>query len=156
MSTTSKHIFLQVNTEAIALLNAEYHGDIPDASVLAQTILYEQGSLALGGPIRDMTIDVEPGQELYFTILPLTLYGYNKVYFNDFIQDATTSIITKLPQFDSHILSFSISIDETAPVGAEERFDMMAVVEVYQSDDNPVKIQIKIDPVLRVIQRRQK
>lgn len=155
MTPFSKHIFIQVNTEAIIDLNAKYNGNFPKGSVLEQTILYEQGSMAIGSPIKDMLIDVEQGQELYITILPLQLFGYNKVYFTNFIPQPGSKIIGQLPSFPSHILSCQLGVYEYAEIGAEEHFDLQAVIEEYSGDGNPPKlINITIDPVLRVIQRR--
>jgi hypothetical protein len=154
MPTSSKHIFIQVNTEAIIILNAEYNGNIPNEAVLSQTILYEQGSMALGGPIKDMYIDVEAGQEVYITILPLMLYGYNKIYFSDFIRESGSDIVTNLPKFDTHFLSIKIDIDEFVVIGTKERFGLKAVVEQVLPSGTIDEIGITIDPVLRVIQRR--
>jgi len=156
MTPNSKHIFIQVNTDAIIELYNKYGDRFPDGAILGQTILYEQGSLALGSPIKDMYLDVEAGQEVYLTILPLLLYGHDKVYFSDFIQESAKNIISDLPKFDSHILSYKIVVDENAVVGAEERFGMKAVLEHAQDSDKPLVIDMTIDPVLRVIQRRQK
>lgn len=154
MTPFSKHIFIQVNTEAIIDLNAKYNGNFPKGSVLEQTILYEQGSMAIGSPIKDMLIDVEQGQELYITILPLQLYGYNKVYFNGFSAQSS-NIIQNLPQFNTHELSFSITIDSDVKPGTKDDFILEAVVEEYVGEgEGPKIIQITIDPVLRVIQRR--
>lgn len=154
MTPLSKHIFIQVNTEAIIDLNEKYNGNFPNGSILQQTILYEQGSMAIGSPIKDMLIDVEPGQELYITILPLQLYGYNKVYFTGFSAQSS-NIIQNLPQFPTHELSFSITINSDAKPDTEDDFSLAAVIEEYVGEgEGPKIIQINIDPVLRVIQRR--
>ena len=156
MPTNSKHIFVQVNTDAIIDISKKYEGNFPEGAQLDQTIIYDQGSMVLGSPIKELYIDVEPGQQLYITILPLMLYGYHKVYFTDFVPESPSSIINKLPEFNSHVVSFSLDVDSEAHVGAQERFGLKAVLEYSDGDGNILTIDMDIDPVLRVIQRRQK
>lgn len=156
MSTNSKHIFVQVNTDAIIEIINKNEGTIPEGAQLDQTIIYDQGSMVLGSPIKDLYVDVEAGQVIYITILPLMLYGYHKVYFTNFVPESASTVIKNLPDFTSPALSFKLDVDGEAIVGAQERFGLTAVLEYSEGDDQPKTINMNIDPVLRVIQRRQK
>lgn len=153
MSAPSKHIFIQVDTNSI--IGAHSDDKITPEKVREHTIIYDQGSMALGRPVEDFNIFVEDSQDIFFSILPLQLFTYNKVYFTDFKIKASSGFPDiKNKDFGSeHIISFSINtgIQQPQDPNAYVRFELGAVIE-FDFGGITIPISILIDPVLRIKQ----
>lgn len=150
----SKHIFVQIDTDSIILLEKEIQklhekGDQQAINELVRshTIIYDQGSMVLGNPIKNFTISVEPNQEVRFAILPVQLYSHHKLYLDGF--KCSNNIGIKYPNMEnSHHLSFKITTDADVEPGAHTNFFLNACLE-YEGNKS---IAICIDPVLRIQQ----
>ncbi|MEO9966380.1 MAG: hypothetical protein ABJF11_11360 [Reichenbachiella sp.] len=141
----SRHIFIQIDTNSIIALN---NPKPKNEDVRAHTLIYDQGSLALGNAVKNFTINVQTGQEIHFSIVPLELFSYAKLYFTGFLVTEDTGI--ELPSQvkpDTHVLSFSIPIGNVQKNGTAV-FCLNAVLETQEGK----KIDICIDPRLQTEQ----
>lgn len=141
----SRHIFIQIDTNSIiALRNPKPTNE----EVRAHTIIYDQGSLALGNAVKGFTIDVEANQDLHFSIMPLELFSYSKLYFTGFQVTEDTGIgIPKKVNPDTHVLSFSVPVGNVQK-GGSAVFCLNGVLETQAGK----KIDLCIDPRLQTDQ----
>ena len=150
----SKHIFIQIDTDSIILLEKEIRklqkkGNQKEINSLIRehTLIYDQGSMSLGNPIKNFAIDVEQNQEVHFAILPVQMYSHHKLYFNGFT--CIKKIGIHFPKLETkHCLSFRITVDSHAKSGDSTEFCLHAVLE-YEGHE---PIFLAIDPVIRIIQ----
>ncbi|MES2487523.1 MAG: hypothetical protein V4581_16450 [Bacteroidota bacterium] len=147
-----KHIFIQVNTDNIIALyeSGMSDKDFEDA-VLEHTIIYDQGSMALGSPIVDFAIAVDSVQDVYFTILPLQLFSYDKVYFTAFNVESSAGIHIPDCKWEPGVLSFNVNTGSVEKDG-NLVFKLVARID-YTRRGLAKSITINIDPVMRVRQR---
>ena len=150
----SKHIFVQIDTDGIirekevlkALKKADDKKGIFEI-IRGYTTIYDQGTMVMGYPIKTFTIDILPGQEVYFTILPAKLYSHHKLYFDGF--ECTTEIGLRIPDLSSqHELSFKVTASDNVNGTESTEFCLSAVLE-YEGEDS---IVLLIDPVIQVVQ----
>ena len=149
----SSHIFIQVDTAGLIQIAGEI---LPNSQQVSEhAYIFDQGSMALGKPEKTFSIDVVPGKEIYFTILPLQLFSKNKLYFTRFEVTYTNGLITfskdQMPSIDGHQISFKMTIDK-AETGGELSFALHGVVEYRVPVGEIISIPITIDPVMRVKQ----
>lgn len=154
--TTSKHIFLQLDTTSIIAeigTKDSYSPEQINEIALANCLLYEQGSMVLGDPITRLIIHTEPMQEIFFTILPLQLFSKHKLYFTEaaFTPTGKATIPVTVDNPGGHFMSFKITIDPKAPIGSAENFSLTLNLE-HQAGDQLPPLTITIDPVLQVVQ----
>jgi len=157
MKTTSvtpeaKNIFIQVNTENIIALHESGMSDkeLKDA-VLEHTIIYDQGSMALGSPIVDFAIAVDSLQDIFFTILPIKLFSYDKVCLTGFKVESSAGIHIPDCNWEQGVLSFSVNTGSVEKDG-NLVFNLVARIN-YTWKGLAKNIPINIDPVMRVRQR---
>lgn len=154
MKTTmpqSRHIFVQVDTES--LIGIYQNGgtkSVTDYEVREHSVIYDQGSMALGNPIVNFAIGIEAMQDIYFTILPLKLFSFDTVYFTEFKVEEARGVDVKTTDFDKQDVSFSINTGASVEDGGYVTFCLKAKIKCALNGD---LIPINIDPVLRVIQR---
>lgn len=150
-STTpeSKHIFVQVNTDNIITIyeSPASNGDV----ILENTIIYDQGSMALGNPIVDFAIGIESHQDVYFSIIPSKLFTYDKVCFTAFVVEQEQGVHIPDQKWEDGILSFSVNTGAVEP-GGFVVFNLVGRID-YKRKTLTKSIDIKIDPVMRVVQR---
>lgn len=140
----SRHIFIQIDTNSIIALGKS---EPTNEEVRAHTMIYDQGSLALGNAVKSFTIEVKEGQELHFSIIPLELFTYSKVYFTAFeiIKPSKMKVPSMKPK--GNVLSFIVPISE-AGYGGSADFCLNAVIETQNGEH----IKICIDPRLQTEQ----
>ncbi|SFN33021.1 hypothetical protein SAMN05428949_2451 [Chitinophaga sp. YR627] len=146
----SRHVFVQVDCSRL-IANIGINPP-SNAQVRENTAIYDQGAMALGNPVESFAIPVTTDQDVYFTILPLVLFSYHKLYFTDFKVINSNGGIT-VPddiKLDGHQVSFKVPISNVS-AGGELSFDLYAMLE-YQIANELVKIPLCIDPVLRANQ----
>lgn len=148
--TNSRHVFVQIDTSRlIAGIGINPPGN---DLVRENTAIYDQGSMALGNPVESFAIPVAANEEVYFTILPLVLFSYHKLYFTDFqvVQsNGGISVPDNIP-LEGHQVSFKVPVSEVTSGGILS-FYLYAVLE-YQLGSSTVSIPLCIDPVLRANQ----
>lgn len=145
----SKNIFIQVDTDrVIKELKFDLHTPI---NVRESSYIYDQGLMAMGHAEKNFNIETKTGDTLFFTIIPLRLYSFHKIYFTEFkILTENNEIITTSSLTDEHV-SFSIQI-KRADKNSSLSFDLLAVIEHQDILDKTVRLPILIDPVLRANQ----
>lgn len=146
----SKHIFLQVDTDSII---AGLGSGVPtNSQVRLHTLIYDQGSMALGNQIENFVIDVISDLDILFTILPLQLFSNHKLYFTEFklLEPHKGISIPDDIILDGHEVSFKVPIKQVEE-GGIANFCLYAIIE-YQILKETVRVPICIDPVLRVKQ----
>lgn len=146
----SRHVFIQVDTNR--LIAGIGVNPPTNEQVRENTAIYDQGSMALGSPVETFAIPVKADGDVYFTIVPLVLFSYHKLYFTDFqviSSNGGISVPDNLP-LDGHQVSFKVPIGSVTQGGALS-FYLYAVLE-YKQGDETVKVPIVIDPVLRANQ----
>lgn len=194
--STSKHIFLQINTENIIEIYEERENEIKKSlrkdlkkkfkkregkeskeefkkelkkaltekikkenilannEILSNCLIYSQGAMSLGNPIKSFTIDVDLEEEIYFTIVPLFLFIRHKLYFRKFDCQPDPNI-KPVPELGgkNKPVSFCMKINKdeknkTLPFSLE-------IILEYQDLKDPkktIEIPLIIDPVLQVVQ----
>lgn len=146
----STHVFIQVDTTRLI---AAMGGNPPTNDLVREyTAIYDQGSMALGSPVETFAIPVTADGDVFFTILPLVLFSYHKLYFTDFQVINTNggiSVPDNIP-IDGHQVGFKVPIGSVSQGGALS-FYLYAVLE-YKQGNETVKVPIVIDPVLRANQ----
>jgi len=145
-----KHVFLQVDIKG--LIDAT--GSEPPSHTLVReyTTIFDQGSLALGDPEKTFAIEVQTGDIVYFTVIPVQLYSYSTLYIRNFevIKQNDKIDIKKLTDPSGHDLTFGVEIIK-AEEGGEASFKLIAIIE-YKLAGAYEQIEITIDPVLRANQ----
>jgi len=146
----SRHIFIQIDCDR---LFSKVGGSIPtNDQVRDNTAIYDQGSMALGNAVDTFTIFVTGNQDIHFTILPLVLFTYHKLYFTEFkvVQSNGEISVPNDVDVDGHQVSFKVSV-ASATAGGTLSFNLYAMLE-YQLASGVTQIPICIDPVLRANQ----
>ena len=148
----SKHIFIQVDTDKVATTNYD-KGELTQSDVLRSSLIFQQGSMAMGDPIKNFHITIEEGEDMYFTILPYYLFSRNKLYFTGFSnkEDVHVSIKPELSN-DTPQLSFLL---ETGKLDANQtiHFTLYVQLDYINEEGRLEKIYFTIDPVLQIKQR---
>lgn len=144
MSTTVKNIFVQVNTAGI-LANPK--------DVLANSLIYDQGSMVMGTHVTDFTINFPIGSVINFVIMPLELFSGDMVFFTDFVctssPDIKFIITTAEPSVTNPVVSFSVTTQGAVTNDELVNFTLSGVI-VY--DGGRGTLDFAIDPVLRIKQ----
>ena len=150
----TRHIFVQVDTESV-LINNPY--PTAPVSVCEHSLIYDQGSMALGNAVTNFIVDANTDQTIHFTILPLKLFSFHKLYFTDFaavVKEGQMKIPTKI-DFPDQPLSFSIFLGD-ASKNSLAVFTLGATLEFERVTEDgkreKLKMEIVIDPVLRANQ----
>jgi hypothetical protein len=149
----SKHIFLQLNTdEIISQIKLNPNQDLNQLAI-ENSLLFDQGSMVLGDPIKSFVIDVAGSQEIFFTVLPMNLFSKDKLYFHQvaFTPSGNNTIPIKLENPLSHAISFKISIGKDAKTGSIENFSLNIMLEP-KPGSYVTPLSISIDPVIQVRQ----
>ena len=148
----SRNIFIQVNTDAIiGIFESGGIEAVTPFAVRENTIIYDQGSMALGNPILNFNIGVEARQDIHFTILPLQLFSFDKLYFTEFKVEEKKGIDITTCNYE-RVISFSINTGDAVEHDGYVVFTLKGIIE-YKRKGVTTSIEIDIDPVLRVIQR---
>jgi len=146
----SRHIFIQIDCNK---LFAATGSNTPSNDLVREhTAIYDQGSMALGNAVDTFAIPVIANQDIHFTILPLVLFSYHKLYFTEFKVIQTDGNIT-IPgdvQLDGHQVSFKVSITNVI-AGGSLSFNLYGMME-FQMPSGVIQLPICIDPVLRANQ----
>ncbi|WP_420573219.1 hypothetical protein [Kordia sp.] len=169
----SKHIFLQANTDNIIKSHTHFRESLSNfkkkkkkkkrtkleskalldfkEEVLSNTLIFSQGSMSLGDPIKQFTIDVKPNERVYFTILPLFLFVRHKLNFKKFICENKN--LVPVPELGKENKPVSFYID----IGSKETFTQTSfaleiTLEYIDTDGKTKTFDIIVDPVLRVVQ----
>lgn len=167
----SKHIFLQANTDHII----KSHANFTELSnnfkkkkkkkrtkltskallsfkeeVLGNTLIYSQGSMSLGDPIKQFTIDVQPNERIYFTIVPLFLFVRHKLNFKNFI--CKNKNLVPVPELGKENKPVSFYIDIGEETFTQTSFALEITLEYIDTDGKTKTFDFTIDPVLRVVQ----
>lgn len=155
----SKHVFFQVDTDAI-IRNIET-GPPTKSQVREHTFIYDQGLMAVGHAVKNFDIyinqnnddECHESQDVYFTILPLHLYSYHKIYFTGFEDlDANDGIsINPRTIENQHQITLKVTITK-ALEGKHTPFNLFATIDYYLLG-SLIQIPICIDPVLKADQR---
>ncbi len=173
---TSRHIFLQANTDNIIKLHGEMViekkklkkkkkkksakelkklklGIVEtfEEEVLRNILIYSQGSMSLGDPIKEFTVGVDTKEKIYFTIVPLFLFVHHKLNFKGF--GCTNKNIKTIPELGSENkpVSFYIEVDPKE-ISESLPFSLEMTLEYEVAKDTWEKFDFTVDPVLRVIQ----
>jgi len=149
--TNSKHIFLQINADKIAEL-ANMNPPILDKMAVNYCLIYDQGSMATGDPIKKFQIEIEKDQNVYFTILPLYLFSRNKLYFTGFNSNEAVDIpMSPEVSADDPQCSFLLETD-VVDLKAPLNFTLDILLEYQTMDGSEKTYKFSIDPVLQVKQ----
>ena len=172
---TSRHIFLQANTDNIM----KAHGEMQiqkkklkkkkkkstkelkklklevvetfEEEVLRNMLIYSQGSMSLGDPIKEFAIGVNTKERIYFTIVPLFLFVRHKLNFKGF--GCTNKNIKTIPELGSENSPVSFYIDvDPKEVSEPLPFSLEMTLHYEVAKDSWEKFDFTVDPVLRVIQ----
>ncbi|WP_298425855.1 hypothetical protein [uncultured Kordia sp.] len=165
----SKHIFLQANTDNIiksyttfteflnstkkkkrAKLKSKALIDFKE-EVLSSTLIFSQGSMSLGDPIKQFAIDVHSNERVYFTILPLFLFVRHKLHFKDFVCENKN--LTPVPELgkENEPVSFYIDVDPKE-IPKPLSFSLDITLEYLNTNGITKTFDFTVDPVLRVVQ----
>lgn len=150
----SKHIFLQLDSTSI-IKEIEQRGDssqaIKNEIAIKNCILFEQGSASAGNAIKNFVIDVEGGQDIYFTVLPKQLMTLDKLYFTDngFTPNGNANISVEIENLGIHDVSFKMTIADNTPIGNHENFSFNLTIETSEGNKSK-SINVTIDPMLRI------
>lgn len=145
----STNIFIQIDTDSVL-----YYGESPtEEQVSAHTLIYNQGSMALGNAVKDFGTNIYDQQDVYFTILPLKLFSDHKIFLTDFkvISDSGEKIKFSPATIEKNCITFKITIEAGVP-NAELTFGLHAVIQ-HIKEKEVIQTPIYIDPVLRIKQR---
>lgn len=146
----SRHVFVQIDSSRL-IANIGIEPPTND-QVRENTAIYDQGSMALGNPVESFAIPVTTDQDVFFTIVPLVLFSFHKLYFTDFKVVQTNGGIS-VPdniKLEGHQVSFKVPVSNVSS-GGELSFFLYATLE-YQIANSMVRIPLCIDPVLRANQ----
>lgn len=151
--TQSKHIFIQVDTEKVAAFyNAK--GTVSREDALRSSLIFEQGSMAMGDPIKNFHIEIEKGENIHFTVLPYFLFSRNKLYFSGIHNKEHVSldlvpkdISSKVPQPSFLLETNNLSNDESI------HFSLNILMDFILESGKSEIIDFIIDPVLKIKQR---
>ena len=150
----TRHIFVQVDTESVLRENPYPTAPV---SVCEHSLIYDQGSMALGNAVTNFIVDANTDQTIHFTILPLKLFSFHKLYFKDFtavVKEGQMEIPTKI-DLREQPLSFSIFLG-AASKNSVAVFTLGATLEfeIVTKDGKREKLEMEIviDPVLRANQ----
>jgi len=148
---TSKHIFVQIDTDSIVALSS---GSITinNNDVLDHTLIYNQGSMALGSAVKDFNIIIEPGDQVTFTILPLKLFTNHTLTFTEFIVPKEHDYVHFECSDTKDKVSFTVTVGDVEK-DCNIEFSLDAVLN-FKLDGIPAVIPICIDPVLKAKQGR--
>lgn len=152
----AKHIFIQVDTEKIAAFyQAKLNHKVSSEEALGSTLIFEQGSMVMGDPIKNFNISIEKGEDVRFTVLPCFLFSRNILYFTGIEFNSGYMIIEEgLPKPDPHICILL----KTSDLNFEDlcsgiHFDLNVRMEYLHPNGSIEEIDFTIDPVLKVKQR---
>lgn len=180
--STSRHIFLQANTDNIMKAHGEMVLEkkklkkrklkkkktkelklevvnIFEEEVLRNILIYSQGSMSLGDPIKEFTVGVDSKtgvnskERIYFTIVPLFLFIGHKLYFKKFKPKDDKIVIETFPKLggEENPISFYIDVDPSE-VSKPVHFSLEMTLQYEVSKGEWEKFDFTVDPVLRVIQ----
>lgn len=147
----SKHIFIQIYTDKIIELH-ERNGKISNQEALNNSLIYDQGSMSMGNPVKKFHIEADKKEQVYFTIIPFYLFSRNKLFFEDFsVVDGP--IIKTIPTVSESSPQVSFSIDASS-VNTDKSLHFDLKIVLTYEDLNGVQKQIffMVDPVLQVKQ----
>ncbi|WP_430413134.1 hypothetical protein [Kordia sp.] len=168
------HIFLQANTDNIIKSHANFTAVLNNAEkkkkkkkkkrkltskallnfkeeVLSNTLIFSQGSMSLGDPIKQFAIDVHSNERVYFTILPLFLFIRHKLYFKNFIcKNKNLVPVPKLGN-ENEAVSFYLDVDPKE-IPEPLSFELEITLEYVDTSGTTKTFDFTVDPVLRVVQ----
>lgn len=151
-----KHIFLQINTDAIIELYQLKQKNkenliISDKEALNNCLIYSQGAMSMGDPVKNFVVNTDIKRAIGFTILPLYLYTKNLLYFKGFnCEDKRIKTIPEINKTNKHI-SFIIDGDTLSTI-EEVTFTLNAILEYPDLNGKWQSIEFCIDPHLQVKQ----
>ncbi len=155
----SKHVFVQLDTDSIIagyeellFLAKEKPKNIKKKDLIKltkmHTLLFMQGSMAMGNPTKDFTIDVDVKADVYFSILPLELFSYHHLYFTSFkCNDRTPNTIPSLSVNNPHV-SFKITCEKAEETG----FTLGIQLKYEDFKGKEQSINLILDPKLKIRQ----
>ncbi|WP_166923457.1 hypothetical protein [Flavobacterium poyangense] len=145
----SRNIFVQVDTDRV-IKELKFDLRTP-VNVSMSSFIYDQGLMAMGHAEKSFNIEIETGENIFFTIVPLHLYSYHKIYFTEFKILSNSNGISVTSSLIGKQVSFDVYIDK-ADEGGIINFDLIATIEFYDALGRTVNLPILIDPVLRANQ----
>lgn len=154
----TKHIFLQINTDAIietykAKELLSKHAIITNKEALNNCLIFSQGSMSMGDPIKNFIVETDVEREIGFTILPVSLFTPHLLYFKSF-NCLNGSDIKTTPILDQEKKPVSFIIDSVSlKEPTEIPFSLEIVLEYKDLEGVWKSIELCIDPVLQVKQR---
>ncbi|MXN92013.1 hypothetical protein GR160_12330 [Flavobacterium sp. Sd200] len=155
--STSRHIFLQIDTDSIiaiaeSLQLTDYSfGDIRCEEVLEHTLIYNQGGMALGNAVEDFATIVEEGDLITVTILPLKLFSNHMLTFVEFVPEPHPYAVLEVQDPKSKV-SFDVNVARVVQE-CSVKFNLKILLRKIKGDA-VTEIPLCIDPVLRVRQGR--
>ncbi|RJE72031.1 hypothetical protein [Reichenbachiella sp. MSK19-1] len=162
MGTSSKNIFIQVDTNSVLLGSPSLQSPSSSLNALAlqHTMIFSPGSMSLGNSVTNFTIgnnqEVKAGSIIYFTILPLQLYSTHSLYFasSNPISAPQNAAHPILPTYfkivDNNPLSLGMEITNEFPLKENVEFCLNIILDYHKLNGDPASLEICIDPKLKV------
>lgn len=153
----TKHIFIQVNTDALIEIHkakelVSENSRITHKEALDNCLIFSQGSMSMGDPIKNFIVETDVEQEISFTILPLSLFTTHLLYFKNFHCSGTYQMQT-FPKLGGSYKPVSFIIDSTSlKEPGEIPFTLDLVLEYRNFEGEYKSLELCIDPVLQVKQ----
>lgn len=146
----TKHIFLQINTDAILEIYKQKN-KISNNEVLDNCLIFSQGAMSMGDPIKNFIVETDIEREIGFTILPLNLFSRNLLYFKNF--NCLDNNMQTTPKLNKKRKPVSFIIDgDSLKKPSKVSFSLQVVLEYKGIDGKWKSIDLCIDPVLQVKQ----
>lgn len=152
----TKHIFLQINTdEIIELYNLKQkiskNPTITNNEALNNCLIYSQGAMSMGDPVKNFVVETDVEREVGFTILPLSLFSRNLLYFKGL--DCSEEKLRTTPKLNGKRNPISFVIDaDSLKKPSEVTFSLEIILDYKDLEGNWQTIEFCIDPVLQVKQ----
>lgn len=151
-----KHIFLQINTDAIIELHKlkqkiSKNSRITKKEALNNCLIYSQGAMSMGDPVKDFVVETDVDREIGFTILPVSLFTRNLLYFKGL--DCSGEKLKTIPKLNGKRNPVSFVIDaDSLKKPSKVAFSLEIVLDYKDLEGNWQSIDLCIDPVLQVKQ----
>lgn len=164
----SQHIIVQMDTDSLIADLMENGGQSPlsSATTKKHTIIYTQGALSMGNPVKDFEVEVYNGQNIYFTIIPLQLFSYHRLYFTACMleekQEKQFSPLLTIPDLSDEEgkVSFILPFDEILRYerkkadGSYKAVNYILEIRLDYTDDQGAEnsLRLMVDPKLKIRQ----
>jgi hypothetical protein len=152
----TKHIFLQINTDAIIDLfqlkqKTSNNAKITNNEALNNCLIFSQGAMSMGDPVKNFIVETDVEREIGFTVLPLNLFSRNLLYFKSL--NCSEKTLKTIPKLNGKRKPVSFIIDSNSlKEPSKVCFSLELILEYKDLEDNWQSIELCIDPVLQVKQ----